>query len=736
MSSNFDQHGQSTHDQFNTQTIAGDVKHQGNVYITNVAKQPQPTIDPAEAKAKLATLPTDRALTAASALPVGSRVTLPINPTFTGRESDLLALAKILKQGNCAAIGEQAAAVTGYGGIGKTQLAVAFAHRYGQYFLGGVYWVNCAEPTAITSEIVACGLRMGLFTSAEGEQVDKLRQTVAAWEADVPRLLIFDNCEDEQILRDYAPKTGASRLLLTSRRSRWSRTSGVETVGLTIFEPAESVRLLRALAEHLTEDEAGEVAAELDHFPLALYVAGSFLHTYRAAISASAYFEKLRTTNPLEHSSLQGRGSEPSATDHTLHVAQTFAVSIDQLGESDVDQLARTMLQHVALFAPNEPIPSELLHLTLADLPLPDDERPFLLIDARNRLLDLGLVEQTNDDITIHKLVASFVQQENPDAAATTSVGEQTILEAMQERNQAGYPAILRVWLPHLTHIVKNALPRADTDAANIAHSLAYHFRQDGNYATALPLYEQVLEIYEVELGSDHPYVATALNNLGGLYYAMGQYEQALPLFERVSRMREAALGSNHPDVAATLNNQGELYRAIGHFEQALPLFERALTIYEAALGSNHPVVATILNNLAALYVSMGQYEQALPLYERALATREATLGSDHPHVATTLNNLAWLLYSKGQYEQALPLFERALTMHETALGSDHPHVATTLHNMAINQYKQGKYEEALGLMERASSVRLTALGDAHPHTQSSLQSLVIISAKVAESAQ
>jgi hypothetical protein len=90
----------------------------------------------------------------AGLLPAGSRMELSTNPLFVGRADDLRALAKALKGDQTVAITQvQTAAATGWGGVGKTQLAVEFAHRYGQYFAGGVFWLNFADPGGVSSEV-------------------------------------------------------------------------------------------------------------------------------------------------------------------------------------------------------------------------------------------------------------------------------------------------------------------------------------------------------------------------------------------------------------------------------------------------------------------------------------------------------------------------------------------------------------------------------------------------------
>jgi len=103
------------------------------------------------------------------------------------------------------------------------------------------------------------------------------------------------------------------------------------------------------------------------------------------------------------------------------------------------------------------------------------------------------------------------------------------------------------------------------------------------------PMYEEMQQILEANLGPEHPDVATTLNNLAGLYKSMGEYEKALPLYKRALDTREKVLGPEHPHVATTLNNLAALYYHIEKYEEALLLLERSLKILERKLGPAHP---------------------------------------------------------------------------------------------------------------------------------------------------
>ncbi|MEC4869093.1 MAG: CHAT domain-containing tetratricopeptide repeat protein, partial [Jaaginema sp. PMC 1078.18] len=262
---------------------------------------------------------------------------------------------------------------------------------------------------------------------------------------------------------------------------------------------------------------------------------------------------------------------------------------------------------------------------------------------------------------------------------------------------------------------------------ATSINNLAGLYRNMGNYTEAEPLYQRALAISEQTLGSDHPDVAGSLNNLAGLYQNMGNYSEAEPLYQRALAILEQALGSDHPHVATSLNNLAGLYADMGNYSEAEPLLQRSLAIFEQALGSDHPLVATSFNNLATLYRSLGKYEEAEHLYQRSLAIYEQALGRDHPSVAGSLNNLALLYADMGKYEEAEPLYQRSLAIREQALGSDHPDVAQSLNNLALLYSNMGKYEEAEPLYQRSLAIREQTLGSDHPSVATSLNNLAAL---------
>ncbi|MDO8546834.1 MAG: tetratricopeptide repeat protein [Nitrospirales bacterium] len=248
--------------------------------------------------------------------------------------------------------------------------------------------------------------------------------------------------------------------------------------------------------------------------------------------------------------------------------------------------------------------------------------------------------------------------------------------------------------------------------------------QQGGKYAEAIPPAQRAAELYEKDLGPDHPFVATALTTLAELYRANGEHARAEPPFTRVLAIREAMLGPGHPDVATALNDLALLYDAMGDYAKSQPLYQRALAIRDKAQGGGHPDVATALNNLALLYDATGNAAKAEPLYQRALSIREQALGREHPLVAAVLNNLAVLLGATGSPAKAESMHQQALAIREKAFGPGHPDVAASLNNLADLYRAGGSLAKAEPLYRRALAIREKALGAGHPDVATTLNNL------------
>lgn len=341
----------------NTVTV---VKHENGNYVFN---SPQVTVDlsPEALRNLLAppayvppVPPDPDTVPKPDSLPPGSRMVYPRNASFTGRTGPLKRLARTLLHADGSSLVAQT--VQGMGGIGKTQLAVEFVHRYG-CFLHGVHWIDAAEPDAIAAEVAACGDLMaaaqpGPFPERQSAQV---AWTLAAWQRSGPRLIVLDNLEDIKACREWLGKMsgGPLRLLLTTRRQHWPRDLGLKRLSLDLFTPEESRSFLRQYVDDEASSTLDRLARRLGHLPLALELAARYLDSFQmprvTGLSVDDYlaeFDKCR--GALTHESMQNwPEAEGSSTDHNLNLLATFDLSYEALNLPE-----KELFKALGVFAP------------------------------------------------------------------------------------------------------------------------------------------------------------------------------------------------------------------------------------------------------------------------------------------------------------------------------------------------------------------------------------------------
>ncbi len=503
------------------------------------------SIDPlAAALAAVASLPLNAVPAARVEPPAASRLPFEASASFVGREAELQALATAIGHAQPAVV--LPAVAMGLGGIGKTSLVTEFAYRYGSYFYGGVFWINCADPAQISNQVAACAEQLALDPT--GLSLDQQVQSVVnAWQLPMPRLLIFDNCEDQAILERWMPTVGGCRVLVTSRAAQASMAS----IRLGVLAPAESRALLQQLCPRLTAAEADSLAADLGHLPLALHLAGSYLKTNQQQ-SVNQYRQNLAIT----HDSLKGHGALPSPTRHEQDVEATFVLSLKQFDLANpLEILALDMLDGAAWCAPGVPIPRELV-LDFVSNETEDE----LAIEALHLLDQRGLIDG-GDMLVVHRLLAHVVQLHRGSEQMRDLV-DYRINEHAVRISATRVPNHMMPLEPHLRHVTLRGLDRADERAGRLCNSLGYWEHLRGLYGEAELWYERGLAIMQQVLGPDHQNTARMMNNLAGIRLEQMRYAEAQALYEQVLAVWTEAFRPRTSRYGALYEQSGLSFRA------------------------------------------------------------------------------------------------------------------------------------------------------------------------------
>jgi hypothetical protein len=235
-------------------------------------------------------------------------VTPAPTPLFGGRDPDLQRVATTFTRG-------RAVVLAGPDGAGKSELAVEFVHRYGRFFAGGVFWLSFAIAEDVALQVAACGGDGGMQLRADFTDLaldDQLHLVLRAWQADTPRLLVFDDCDDPEVLREWLPSGGGAHVLVTSRRAVWDGALRVDTVPVGSLPREEGAALLRRHRHDIPASSHAlrQIAEELEDLPLALHVAGGILRRHRT-MTPESLLEQLGSREVVDRAAVLLGENEP-----------------------------------------------------------------------------------------------------------------------------------------------------------------------------------------------------------------------------------------------------------------------------------------------------------------------------------------------------------------------------------------------------------------------------------------
>ncbi|MBD2301925.1 tetratricopeptide repeat protein [Nostoc sp. FACHB-190] len=676
---------------------------------------------------------------------------------FVGRETELTLVHEDLQGGDDVAI-------SGMGGVGKTELATQYAKQY-QNNYGGIIWFN-DRASNLAAEVLSFFIQLGFkIPQEQGGRLLTLKEQVAwCWlqypKADLPILIVFDDVTSLDNLGGVVPRDKRFRVLVTTRLRNLDPNL-IQEIPLDVLSPEKALELLKQL---LGKDKrvdnqpktANAICKFLEYLPLGIELVGAYL-AQDPDLHLYIMLERLQQRK-LAEAALQDRETLNSTQ---LGVKAAFALTWEEL-EPPTQQLGRFL----SLFAPQSILwdlvvwvatggdddPSPNLSPTGGEALIPpfshregelglglspdenNDSSPNLpstegealippfprregglgglglpdeINEAKKQLYKRHLLQQVEDSegyYKIHALVRWFLQEQLANAGEIKPVLETTFATAMIKVAKLVPQSPTSEDIESISVVIPHIEDLGERIIAEVNQA-----REQQINSPASVLNDEVLWIFE---------------GVARFYQGQGLYQLAEDWYKECVKVCQALFSGDHFYVATSLNNLAFLYDHQGRYSEAEPLYIEALTMTKRLFTGDHLNVATSLNNLASLYDHQGRYSEAEPLYIEALTMTKRLFTGDHLDVARSLNNLAFLYKSQGRYSDAESLYIKALAMIKRLFTYDYPYVATSLNNLAYLYDSQGRYSEAEPLYMEALAMKKRLFTYDHPDVATSLNNL------------
>jgi DNA-binding SARP family transcriptional activator/Tfp pilus assembly protein PilF len=636
-------------------------------------------------------------------------------PAFTGRSAELAELDRLLvSPAGDLSSAVVISAVSGTAGVGKTALAVRWAHRAVSHFPDGQLYVNLrgydpGQPVlaghALAGFLRSLGLPGPDIPTELEERASRYRTLMSGRRM----LVVLDNAGGSEQVRPLLPGAPGCRVLVTSRDALAGLVAidGARRLDLDLLPPQEAIALLRTLIGARVDTDSGAaalLAAQCARLPLALRVA--------AELAASRPMSAL-TELAEELASLQRRlelldaGGDPRAAVRAVFswsyrsLDATAGTMFRLLGTEpgpDLDSYAAAALTGIT----QQQARRALSTLARAHLIQPAGPGRYGMHDLlRAYARDLAAEHDSEDQqhAALTRLFDHYLYT-TASAVGTLFPAERSsrpvIPQPATDAPSLPDPATARAWLDaHLAsltsamaHVCANGWP---SHATRLVPFLFRYLDTGDHHTEAVAILGHARNA--ARLAGDHAAEATALITLSAVVSQQGHLHQAVEfLWQAVDLAREA---DNLLVEARALANVGMVESRQGCLDQSnLHLRQGLSLLRQAGNATGQARTLIVIGDNERL---QGRYPAAEDHYREALAVADEA--GDQDSTAHTLEKLGVLELRLGRPTQASDLLHRAGALYRET--GDRSCEASAVVNLGRVALQEGRYQEAADLAQR-----------------------------------
>jgi tetratricopeptide (TPR) repeat protein/transcriptional regulator with XRE-family HTH domain len=620
----------------------------------------------------------ERFLGAAAPPPAGVPRQLPLDvPGFCGRETELARLDAL--PGDAVSI----VTIGGLAGVGKTALAVHWAHRVADRFPDGQLYADLrgfGPAPAVTdpAEVLRAFLEaLGVASARVPAGTDARSALLRSLLGDRRLLVLLDNARDDEQVRPLLPGTGATTVVVTSRDrlAGLVASAGARPLRLDVLSGDQARTLLAARvgADRLAGDPgaAGTIVAATAGLPLALTMVAARV-AFHPGFPLAAFAGDLGMTTDLRRvfSWSYGALAPPAAELFRLlglhpgpEVTVPAAAALAGRRVGDTSRLLAELARLHLLIEqrPGRFLLHDLVHDYAAAVADPDRE-------AAERLYRYFLDEAAAAAVAVQPQWLSPLPAPPvvpaPEAARAFFAAEHQVLAAARQAAEDGFEAF----------------------AWQLAWCLAAWFAPNGRWQDNETV--QRIALDAARRCDDRIGIATSCRMLARAETRLGRLDAAeAHMAEAHDRYRDLGDAGGQ---AQTLHNLAEVRQMTGRVEEAVAAAGDAVTLYREA---GHPDgEARSLNALGWLYAQAGRYPEAVGCCTAALAVQRGS--GDLNGQAATLDSLTFAYDRQGRAVEAAAAAEEAVRLFRES--GDRYHEAETRGRLGDIHRAAGDHAEAV----------------------------------------
>ncbi len=641
---------------------------------------------------------------------------------FTGREADLHELRQQLTSGG-ARTGAHVLVLQGLSGIGKTQLALEYAHRFRSAY-DVVWWVKAHPVAFIDVQLGDLGPAIGISPNEDAAEAARaVILKLSTMPATQRWLLILDNAEDVERVSTFVP-SGTGHILITSRNARWSLRAPV--VEVNVFPREESVEHLRSRVPAMTSQEADDVATAVGDMPFAIAAAAAYIA--ETGMPTADYIKLVERSGPVALPSTED-GSD-DADSYANSAISAWLLSLDALRERSpvayrLFELCCVLDQEIAFgLIYNEEIVSALKSMdpllernVLPSLVQQANRLQLLKVDPRGE----GGDTSQRGQVVVHTLMQQLVRArlsppELTDARHQMHLVLARLRPAGEVDNPDTWPRFRMLW-SHLE--VSGAVNCGHAAVRELLIDRVRYLWLRGDFergldratqterawADRLPVLDQAVE----ESAEPNP-VAESLQrqllllrfNKGNILRDLGRFEESWAVDAETLAAQTEALGPTHPDTLLTAGGLAADLRALGRYVEALEFDRETYAAWTAVYGEEHTRTLSARNNLAVSFRLMGDFRRALEHDEAVYRGRYGALGERHPNTLAAAGNIGRDLREAGEYERSVTQLQLIADEYLKPPALPTRNAVLARANLAISLRSAGHAEKAAPLLEEA----------------------------------